>query len=161
LAGARPKLLSGGNPQIADRRPPECMEPCRHFAMQNDDVMAARQYLRILTPLKGSFFLYGVRGVGKSTWARETFPEAHIIDLVDESRYQALLANPALLGLELRTLPAHRIVVLMKSSASLPCSTKSTARSRALAGASSSWDRARAGGRPPTRTCWLGARRCG
>ncbi len=74
--------------------------------------MAVRQYLRILTPPKGSFFLYGVRGVGKSTWARETFPDAHIIDLLDESRYQALLANPALLGLELRTLPAHRVVVL-------------------------------------------------
>ena len=66
--------------------------------------MAVRRYLRILTPPKGSFFLYGVRGVGKSTWARETFPDAHIIDLLDESRHQALLANPALLGLELRTL---------------------------------------------------------
>jgi predicted AAA+ superfamily ATPase len=53
-----------------------------------------------------------VRGVGKSTWARETVPDAHIIDLLDESRYQALVANPALLGLELRTLPAHRVVVL-------------------------------------------------
>src|ERR1700686_2770221 len=74
--------------------------------------MAARRYLRILTPPKGSFFLYGVRGVGKSTWARETFHDAHIIDLLDESRYQALVANPALLGLELRTLPAHRVVVL-------------------------------------------------
>jgi predicted AAA+ superfamily ATPase len=58
------------------------------------------------------FFVYGVRGVGKRTWARETFPEAHIIDLLDESRYQAPLANPALPGLELRTLPADRVVVL-------------------------------------------------
>lgn len=72
----------------------------------------ARQYPRILTPPKASFFLYGVRGVGKSTWARETFPDAHLVDLLDESRYQALLANPALLGLELRTLPAHQVVVL-------------------------------------------------
>jgi uncharacterized protein len=74
--------------------------------------MAAGQYRRILTPPKGSFFLYGARGVGKSTWARETFPDAHIIDLLDESRYQALLANPVLVGLELRTLPAQRVVVL-------------------------------------------------
>jgi predicted AAA+ superfamily ATPase len=74
--------------------------------------MSVRQYLRILTPPKGSFFLYGVRGVGKSTWAHKTFPDAHIVDLLDESRSQALLANPALLGLELRTLPAHRVVVL-------------------------------------------------
>src|SRR5438445_529938 len=74
--------------------------------------MAVRHYLRILTPPKGSFLLYGVRGVGKSTWARETFPDAHIIDLLDESRYQSFAANPALLGLELRTLQANRVVVL-------------------------------------------------
>ena len=37
-----------------------------------------------------------------AVWARKTFPDAHIIDFLDESRYQAL-ANPALLGLELRS----------------------------------------------------------
>ena len=42
--------------------------------------MAPHQYRRILTPPKGSFFLYGVRGVGKSTWARQTFAHAHIVD---------------------------------------------------------------------------------
>lgn len=39
--------------------------------------MTSRRYRRILTPPKGSFFVYGVRGVGKTTWARQTFPEAH------------------------------------------------------------------------------------
>ena len=43
--------------------------------------MAARQYQRILTPPKGSFFLYEVRRVGKSTRARETFPDAHVGEL--------------------------------------------------------------------------------
>ena len=75
-------------------------------------MVAERRYRRILTPPRGSFFLYGVRGVGKSTWARQTFPDAHIIDLLDESRYQSFAANPALLGLELRTLPANQVVVL-------------------------------------------------
>jgi predicted AAA+ superfamily ATPase len=74
--------------------------------------MAPRRFSRILTPAKGSFFLHGVRGVGKSTWARETFPGAYVVDLLDEGRHQALLADPALLGLELRTLPAGRVVVL-------------------------------------------------
>jgi uncharacterized protein len=74
--------------------------------------MAAARYPRILTPAKRSFFLYGVRGVGKSTWARDAFPDAHVVDLLDEGRHQALVANPALLGLELRTLPAGRVVVL-------------------------------------------------
>ena len=75
-------------------------------------MVAMRRYRRILTPPRGSFFVYGVRGVGKSTWALQTFPDAHIIDLLDESRYQSLAANPAQLGLELRTLPANRVVVL-------------------------------------------------
>jgi predicted AAA+ superfamily ATPase len=74
--------------------------------------MRSREYPRTLSPSKGSFFLYGVRGVGKSWWARRSFPDAHHVDLLDEARYQTLLANPGQLGLELRGLPARRIVVL-------------------------------------------------
>ena len=76
--------------------------------------MAARHYRRLTAALKGSFFLFGVRGVGKSTWTREAFPGAHVVDLLDESRYQTLLANPGLLALELRDVPRHRVVVLDK-----------------------------------------------
>jgi len=39
--------------------------------------------------------------VRKSTWARQTLPDAHIVDLLDEGRHQALLANPELLALPL------------------------------------------------------------
>jgi predicted AAA+ superfamily ATPase len=74
--------------------------------------MSPEPYRRTLTPPKGSFFLYGIRGVGKSTWAREAFPEAHTVDLLDEGRHQALLANPGLLADELRALPPGRVVVL-------------------------------------------------
>ena len=74
--------------------------------------MAGKRYHRILTPPNGSFFLFGVRGVGKSTWTRDAFPEAHRIDLLDESRFHALAANPGLLGLELRDVPRQRVVVL-------------------------------------------------
>ena len=74
--------------------------------------MPAIGYHRLLTPPKGSFFLFGVRGAGKSTWAREQFPDAYVVDLLDESRYQTLLANPGLLAMELRSLPAQRVVVL-------------------------------------------------
>lgn len=59
-----------------------------------------------------SFFLFGVRGVGKSTWARERLPEAHRIDLLDEGLYQSLLGEPALFGHELRSLEPERWVVL-------------------------------------------------
>lgn len=73
--------------------------------------MAAR-YRRLLRVPKGSFFLYGVRGVGKSTWARAAFPDAHVVDLLDESRHQSLLANPGLFGLELEGVPRGQVVVV-------------------------------------------------
>ncbi|TAK86071.1 MAG: ATP-binding protein [Betaproteobacteria bacterium] len=74
--------------------------------------MVAKRYPRLLVPPRGSFFLFGVRGVGKSTWAREQFPDAHVVDLLDESRYHALLADPGLLAMELRAVPARRTIVL-------------------------------------------------
>lgn len=74
--------------------------------------MPSTHYRRLMTPPKGSFFLFGVRGAGKSSWAREQFPDAYVVDLLEEARYQALLANPGLLALELRSLPAQRTVVL-------------------------------------------------
>src|SRR5712692_8662965 len=75
-------------------------------------MVAPRHYPRLTKAPKGSFFLFGVRGVGKSTWARETFPDAHLIDLLDESRYQNLIAEPGQLGLELAALAPGRTVVL-------------------------------------------------
>src|SRR5438034_3096288 len=74
--------------------------------------MAEPVYPRLLRAPRGSFFLFGVRGVGKSTWVRENFPEAYVIDLLDESRYQQLVANPALLAPELRTVARDRVIVL-------------------------------------------------
>ena len=50
-----------------------------------------------LTKLPGqSFFLFGMRGVGKSTWARVAFPDAVYVDLLDERLYQDLLGDPSL-----------------------------------------------------------------
>ena len=43
-----------------------------------------------------SFFLFGMRGVGKSTWARAAFPDAVYVDLLDERLYQDLLGDPSL-----------------------------------------------------------------
>ena len=46
--------------------------------------MAQSRYPRLFQAPKGSFFLLGVRGTGKSTWTRNAFPGAHIVDLLDE-----------------------------------------------------------------------------
>ncbi|RLB55802.1 MAG: ATP-binding protein, partial [Deltaproteobacteria bacterium] len=67
---------------------------------------------RILSPPEGSFFLFGPRGSGKSTWIAEKFPHAFYIDLLDEARYQGYLAQPGLLAQELRALPARQRVVI-------------------------------------------------
>ena len=69
-------------------------------------------FQRITVAPKGSFFLFGARGVGKSTWARETFEGAHRFDLLDEGLFQSFLAEPGLFGAELRTLEPDSWVVV-------------------------------------------------
>jgi predicted AAA+ superfamily ATPase len=69
-------------------------------------------YPRLLKPPRGSFFLFGPRGVGKSTWLRAVFPRAHRIDLLDEALYQSYLADAGRFAGELRSLPAGSLVVL-------------------------------------------------
>ncbi len=55
-------------------------------------------YARLLAVPERSFFLFGVRGVGKSTWVRMMLPEATRFDLLDEALFTDLLADPALFG---------------------------------------------------------------
>ncbi len=52
-------------------------------------------YSRILqVPRQKSFFLFGPRGTGKSTWVRAVYPDAVYIDLLDSRHYTSLLAAP-------------------------------------------------------------------
>lgn len=69
-------------------------------------------YPRIQREPDGSFFLFGPRGVGKSTWARERFAGAHWVDLLDEARFNELSADPGLFADELRTIAHDRPVVV-------------------------------------------------
>ena len=55
-------------------------------------------YTRLARVPDQSFFLLGMRGVGKSTWARTALPEARRLDLLDEALFTDLLADPALFG---------------------------------------------------------------
>lgn len=54
-----------------------------------------RRFRRLVQAPRQSFFLFGMRGVGKSTWARAAFPAAAYVDLLDERLYQDLLADPS------------------------------------------------------------------
>ena len=74
--------------------------------------MVGTTYPRLTRPPGQSFFLLGVRGVGKSTWARAEFPDALRIDLLDEARYQDYLADPSLFAADLQTVrPGSWVVV--------------------------------------------------
>ena len=75
-------------------------------------MVSGRLFPRILTPPRGSFFLLGPRGTGKSTWLRATFPKAHTFDLLDEFLYQSLLADIGRFAGELRAVPAGAVVVV-------------------------------------------------
>src|SRR5204862_2123771 len=61
-------------------------------------------YVRLLPPPKQSFFLFGLRGVGKSTWARACFPEATRIDLLDQALHGTYLVAPDRFADRLRAL---------------------------------------------------------
>ena len=43
---------------------------------------------------KGSFFLFGPRGTGKSTWLRQNYPDALYVDLLDPEVFRSYLARP-------------------------------------------------------------------
>ncbi|MBI4242714.1 MAG: ATP-binding protein [Planctomycetes bacterium] len=52
-------------------------------------------YSRLLiTSLSKSFFLFGPRGTGKTTWVKSKFPNATYIDLLESETFNDLLSNP-------------------------------------------------------------------
>ncbi len=67
---------------------------------------------RLFKPPKGSYFLFGPRGSGKSTWLRRLHPDAYWIDLLDEARFQSYLVDPSLFSAELDALADRSTVVI-------------------------------------------------
>jgi len=52
-------------------------------------------YTRIIkAPKNKSFFLFGPRGTGKTTWLKRNFPKAVYLDLLEAELFNDLLANP-------------------------------------------------------------------
>ncbi len=53
-------------------------------------------YARLVDPpARSSFFLFGPRGTGKSSWVRARYPAATYLDLLDGEIFTDLLASPA------------------------------------------------------------------
>lgn len=48
----------------------------------------------VIPPAQKSFFLFGPRGVGKTTWVRQTFPQALYFDLLEPGTFNELIARP-------------------------------------------------------------------
>jgi len=52
-------------------------------------------YSRLIQPPnRKSFFLFGPRGTGKTTWVKSVFPKALYIDLLEAELFNDLIANP-------------------------------------------------------------------
>jgi predicted AAA+ superfamily ATPase len=66
---------------------------------------------RLLLPER-SFFLFGPRGTGKTTWLRDLLPDAHWVDLLADRELVRLLREPGLLTREVEALPARSWVVV-------------------------------------------------
>lgn len=67
---------------------------------------------RILRVPERSFFLFGVRGVGKSTWIQQALPNALNIDLLDERVYFDHLANVDLFPRMVESAPPDQWIVV-------------------------------------------------
>ncbi len=69
-------------------------------------------FKRLLDPPGSSFFLFGARGTGKSTWAKSAFKEAKFVNLLFEREFTKYLINPDSLVEELRIVPSKSWVVI-------------------------------------------------
>ena len=67
---------------------------------------------RFLQPPPGSFFLFGPRGTGKSTWLQQGFPEALRIDLLAPEVLRAYQARPERLRERIDAEPGATTVVV-------------------------------------------------
>jgi len=67
---------------------------------------------RLLTPPERSFFLFGPRGTGKSTWLRDVLPGAFRVDLLDTSLYYELQREPHRLEALIGRHPENAWVIL-------------------------------------------------
>ncbi len=69
-------------------------------------------YARDLSPPDRSFFLFGPRGTGKTTWLRSVLPNAHRVDLLHDRELVRLLRDPGLFTREVEALRAGSWVVV-------------------------------------------------
>ena len=70
------------------------------------------QYPRFLSSPRQSFFLFGPRGTGKSTWLKRTYPEALVLDLLNPETFRSFTAKPERLQNLVNAQPEKSVVVI-------------------------------------------------
>ncbi|HET6201978.1 MAG TPA: AAA family ATPase [Planctomycetota bacterium] len=87
--------------------------PRRQYASTNSFTRLKIEVItRFFRPPRGSFFLFGPRGTGKSSWTRTAFPEALRVDLLDPETFRSLGARPERLAELVEGNPGRRVVVV-------------------------------------------------
>jgi predicted AAA+ superfamily ATPase len=74
--------------------------------------MKPPQLTRVLAVPDHSFFLFGARGTGKSTWLRQALPEARYFDLLDTRLQLELTVDPGRLEALIGSADAGQWIVL-------------------------------------------------
>lgn len=78
-------------------------------------------YPRFLNyPEMQSFFLFGPRGVGKTSWVRSVFKDATYVDLLNEATYQDLVRHPERFATRLAAAPPADNCVVVDEIQRLP-----------------------------------------
>ena len=88
------------------KTPDEISESSRAYGGTSID------YRRLLQLPPRTFSVFGLRGAGKRTWARTSFPDAHFVDLGDEGVGHAFLADPREFAKKLHALPARQVLII-------------------------------------------------
>lgn len=75
--------------------------------------MSNQEFRRRINDLpQRSFFLFGPRGSGKTTWVRQALPKAPLIDLRDERLFRELASTPGLFAAKLGAFPHGSWVIV-------------------------------------------------
>jgi len=67
---------------------------------------------RLLQPPRRSYFLFGPRGTGKSTWVEEAFPNAYVVDLLSTETMIRYERSPGEFRAEVSAIDPQRWIVV-------------------------------------------------
>lgn len=67
---------------------------------------------RLIDPPRQSFFLFGPRGTGKTTWLKANFPQALLLDLLEADTFRLYSAKPERLRELISGYPDRKVIVI-------------------------------------------------